>query len=266
PPVVERRVRQLPFRHTAALPQFGVHYLDLPAAGAVTLSFAGDTVAPLFPPPPGAATAWFAPTADESNAQLTLPLDLTGLQQATLTFDAWYDLEEDWDFAYLQVSTDGGATWELLRPAHDTRGEYGPAWNGRSAAEPDARGGWVPESVSLDAYAGGPVLLRIDVLTDSAITGQGVALANLQVPEMPPTAGWPGLVARGFVETGPLLPQAWQLRLIHPGATPRVETLPLDDWNQGTWTVELGPNGGVLVITTATPFVADTGDYWLDIR
>ena len=78
------------------------------------------------------------------------------------------DMEEDFDFAYLTISTDGGSSWELLSPDHATAGEFGPAFGGQSNDDPDNINGWIAESVSLNSFVGRPVLIRFEVLTDSA--------------------------------------------------------------------------------------------------
>ena len=41
--------------------------------------------------------------------------DLSGATgQAIFSFDAYWDIEEDWDYGFFEVSTDGGATWTTL--------------------------------------------------------------------------------------------------------------------------------------------------------
>ena len=41
---------------------------------------------------------------DKSDMTLTGAFDLSGLTQATLSFQTWYDVEEGWDYAYVTVS------------------------------------------------------------------------------------------------------------------------------------------------------------------
>lgn len=65
---------------------------------------------------------------DEESGELPLgadtsytlpPLDLTAVKRATLTFQHRYSLEEGFDAARVEVSVDGGRTWEPLRPRAD---------------------------------------------------------------------------------------------------------------------------------------------------
>jgi len=43
-------------------------------------------------------------------------VDLTDVSTATLKYWTWYDIEADWDYAYLLVSTDNGIHWSLVPP------------------------------------------------------------------------------------------------------------------------------------------------------
>lgn len=255
PPFLSNRARRLPFETTAALDQYAIDIIDLDLSGPVVIAFAGDATAALIDSPPPAGDAfWFAPPANSSRAQLTAAVDLTGLSAPALDFAVWHDLEVGYDFAYLSVSTDDGQTWERLSPARPTAGTYGAAWGGA--------GGWQRESVRLEAYAGRPVRLRFDVVTDVEGLGQGFALSGLTVTGAAVQPQWQ---PNGFVETGRLLPQRWEVRLIRQGQTPEVLPLALDASNRGQLAVDLGPEGGALVIMPVTPFAATAADYWLRV-
>ena len=51
---------------------------------------------------------------DAIDTTLTRPLDLTAATAPVLTFKTWFDIERWYDWGYVCVSTDGGATWEAL--------------------------------------------------------------------------------------------------------------------------------------------------------
>lgn len=278
-PRFEEEVTAAPFETTVSLDQYGVHYYDLnDLRGETTLSFAGDTLVELTDAPPRSGSQmWYAPAVNEMNAQLTATFDLTSLERATLKYAVWYDLEVDYDFAYVSISTDGGTTWELLAPDNTTVGEFGPAYNGRSAAESDAGNGWLKENISLNAYVGRQVLIRFDVLTDrfdiltnSEYVAAGFALDDISIPELSyqtdVEAAADGWQTTGFTQVGWQLPQQWRLTLIEEGPEPQVTPLPLDAFNQGQWSIDIGKGGAVLVITPLTPFTDKTADYWLKIE
>lgn len=259
-----------PFEALYDIEQFGVAYIELNLSGQHTLAFAGDSIATLVPAAPQSGEAmWYVPALDELDAQLTASFDLTNLTQANLNFSTWYDLEDGYDFAYVSASDDGGATWDVLLPADAQAGEYGPGLTGRSTNVDGNSGGWVNETVSLSAYAGAPVLIRFEVLSDSAIAETGFAIDDIAIPELgyfddveTEASVWQ---AHGFVRTGHEVPQVWRLNLILSGPSPQVVALDPNDRSQGRWTVDLGDQGGTLVVTAQTPFVSEPANYWLAV-
>ena len=261
----------LPFTNDGELPQFGVHYIDLlDLRGPVQLKFAGDTVQDLTSAPPvSGSQMWFAPPVDEMNAQLTASFDLTAVSSATLEYDIWYELEEDYDYAYVSISTDNGASWDILITENSNAGEFGPAYNGESSDFD--KSGWIRESISLNEYTGQTVLIRFEVLTDSDITEKGVALDNIAIPELngyitTVEDGGSGWQVQGFVPIGHQLPQQWSVQLIQDGPEPKIVPVELDEFNQAQLDVEIGKGGAVLVIVPTTPFTRETANYWLSIE
>lgn len=265
----ERNVRSLPQQIVTSLDQFGVHYVDLSLSGPLTISFAGDTTTELLPVSPFEGTSmWYAPPIDAVDAHLTGRFDLRGLEQATLSFRTWFVLEEEYDYAYLSISLDGGRSWDLLAPDRARPGDYGPAFTGQSRQYRGADNeGWLPVEVSLNSYVGREVLIRFEMLTNSPAYGQGMAVDAISIPELGFLSGaengeenWQ---SAGFVPVGQWLPQLWSVQLVTFGATPEVRALPLDEFNQGQWSVELGRDGGTLIITPLTPFASNVARYWL---
>ena len=107
----------------------------------------------------------------------------------TLTFQTWFDIEEEWDYGFVEASTDGGVTWAPLA-GNITRLSDDPnsstAWanspvagqassdkviTGTSASIDTDADGWVQASFTLPAASG--VLVRIAYFTDEAVNGQG---------------------------------------------------------------------------------------------
>lgn len=269
-PIPRFSVSELPQGDLHEAEQFSVHYIDLDRSGPMTLTFAGDTTAHLIGAAPTSGEQfWYAVPFNDSDAQLTASFDLTFLDRATLTFNAWYDLEEDYDFAYVSVSADQGETWDVLHLQHSLPGNYGPALSGKSADAVDANNGWIRETLSLNQYAGKQILVRFHVLTDFETVGRGLALDDIAIGELgyyddveSGTGNWE---AEGFVRTGWQLPQQWAVRLILHGDNPRVIPLPVNPLNQVRQPIDLGSEGGTLVIMPLTPFVDETAHYWLQI-
>ena len=106
---------------------------------------------------------------------------LTGVEAAALSF--WtVPHRARLDYAYLLVSTDGGATWTPLETAHTTNDNphsnaYGPGYTGES-------GGWLQETVDLTPYAGQNILIRFEYITDDAVTQPGMLIDDISIPEI----------------------------------------------------------------------------------
>ena len=250
--------------------QFGTDYVNLDWRGPGTLTFAGDTLTPLLPVAPHSGeTMWFVPAVDNIDARLSANFDLRSVSSATLSFQAWYDLEEGYDFTYLSVSADGGASWDLLLPVHSTAGDYGPAFGGQSNAVAGHVNGWVTERIALNSYVGQQITVRFEMLTDGGVQSRGFAVDDIAIAEL----GYVNDVERddgiwqanGFVRGGSALPQVWRLRLID-NESGAVQDLSLDARNQEQWEITLGSRGGTLVISALSPFGIDPATYWLDAR
>lgn len=114
--------------------QYGAAYYRYTAAsaGTVSLKFAGSPTTARLPMPaerdPADSYYWSGRAAN-ANPTLTRAVDLSGVTTATLTFDAWYDLAAGWNYGYVAVSTDDGATWTAL-PASTSSPDnlYGSAY------------------------------------------------------------------------------------------------------------------------------------------
>ncbi len=119
------------------------------------------------------------------------------------------------------------------------------------------------EQIDLTPYAGTQILLRFDVVTDFEESGLGFAVSGLTIPQLAKQPEW---WPNGFVETGHLLPQRWGVRVIQEGTAPKVIPLTLDTLNRGSVGVELGPEGGTLIVMPLTPYVDSAADYWLSVE
>lgn len=105
-------------------------------------------------------------------------------ENPTLTFDHFYDLEEQWDFAVVQVSTDNGETWtslanentrsDVVEEGYPTIKENVPGFTGHP-------GVWATESFDLSTYAGQDVLVSFRNLTDWGYNDSGWFVKNINL-------------------------------------------------------------------------------------
>ncbi len=94
----------------------------------------------------------------------------------SLFVDAYYDIETFFDYAYIEVSTDGGRSFRPI--AWDGSGPDGSPYN-RGGGITGNSGGWQRFGLSLADYAGEKIRFRFSYLTDLGNTPGGIYLRNL---------------------------------------------------------------------------------------
>jgi immune inhibitor A len=129
---------------------------------------------------------WWGGKADLAWNMLIREVDLTSTSSATLDFMTWYAIEADWDFGFVQVSTDGGSTWTSLTDEEGrVTSEHDPeAAPWIVASLPGFTGlsnGWIHETFDLSAYAGESILLSFTYMTDWGTTLDGWFLDEINI-------------------------------------------------------------------------------------
>ena len=250
--------------------QYGIDYYTIDCDGEHTLRFNGSTVVGLLPVSANSGNYMFwSNRGDESDMTLTREFDLTGVSgPVTMSFAMWHDLEEDYDYVFLEASTDG-ETWEILTTpsgmAEDPSGNsYGWGWNGQT-------NGWVTEEVDLSQFAGQTVQIRFEYITDAALNGEGFLLDDVRIDAINYQedfeAGDDGWEAAGFVRVENTLPQTYRLTLITTGDTTTVTHIPLNADQTAEVPVSLGPGQeAVLVVTGTTRFTRLPAAYQIEIE
>jgi hypothetical protein len=266
---------QAQFTLRPTIHQYAANYIDVAHTGGqpITLHFAGSPTVPLLDtvaPPQG---FWWSNRGDSVDTTLTLPpLDLRGVTHATLHYQIWYELEQDYDYGYVEVSTDGGKTWHAQRTDYTTKidpngADLGNGFTGKScSARTLAQHCWLNESLDLSAYTGRQVLVRFEQVTDDEVNWQGIAVAHLQVPEIgfdgdATAAGWQ---AAGWVRASNILAEHWIVQAIvyRPSGISVVPvTVGADD--TGTLAIPAGSSRVVVVVSPVAPLTTVTSTYTL---
>ncbi len=283
PPFAERasyNARDYPVNTSDSLSQFGTHYIELTGDQVISLTFTGDNSVKLLPMSEQRGNFWYSNRGDSSNPRLTREFDLTGALAATLKFRAWYRLEDGYDYAYVSASTDGGATWTLLKTKTCTtenpqNANLGCGWNrGSGTGSMDAEPRWVNEEADLKAYLGKVVLIRFEMVTDAGVNREGLAIDDIEIPEIgfkdeaESDGGW---VSEGWVRSDNRLPQYWSLRAIVTRRDGKRElvNVPVAS-GAGTASFDLTRQGGirsvVLVINPITQVTTEPANYQLRIE
>jgi len=284
---MEARYRSFPVREEATVNQYAADYFELSGRGDVLIDFCGATETRL------AATAahsgrfaWWAHRADDSDTRLTRAFDLSDVSQATLEFWLWYDLEEGYDYGYVELSTDGGATWHILEGEHSS--DYNPvgnafgvgytgkskAQNSKLKAQSVQEPGWVKEQVDLTPYAGQEMLLRFEYVTDDTVNYPGWFVDDIAIAALgffdDGEAGEGGWQAEGWVLTDNHLPQRWLVQVIEQGLiSASVQRMTIDDTGCGQLPIKgLGQTGkkAILVVSALAPVTTEEAPYTFEIR
>ena len=234
----------------SSIPQYSAEYTAIDIIkGDILVEFQGQEHVPLLAVPLEGEGCWWGNRGDSISSTLTRSLDLSGSPGAVLSYDTWFEIEEDWDYAYVEVSTDGGSTWDVLEapsssPGNPVGNSYGPGYTGRS-------GGWLSEQVDLTPYAGRRVDLRFHYVTDAALDGTGICIRDILLRPSASAEG-PGSEtalsgdgiggadwqAEGFIWTDNRVPQDYIVQVIEVGDGTRVRRMELDVKNRGGVLIE----------------------------
>ena len=170
----------------------------------------------------------------------------------------WHDIEDGWDYGYVEVSDDGGRTWHILEGQHtsddDVSGNaYGPGYTGRS-------GEWKQESIDLTPFAGGAALVRFEYVTDDAVYRDGFMVADVSVPQLDDDVDRSQWMSEGFTLARASLPQRFvvQIIAIGPDGEYEVSRLDLDGDNFGETTLSGLDAPGSEVVIVVSPTTPDT--------
>lgn len=269
--------RKLPVSSSGIVHQYAADYYTFPSADSLTITFDGDPATRL------AATdahsgqwAWWGNRVDESDTRLTFPVDLSGVDAATLHFFTWYDIEDLWDYAYVEVSTDNGDSWTLLETQRTTTenpngNAFGPGYTGKSNG---STVDWVEELVDLSQYAGESILMRFEYVTDAAVTQPGMFIDSVSIPEIDYYQDFengPGdWESEGWLLTNNDLHQRWLVQVIEPlpDGDVKVHRMAVDENGHG----EMNLTGVqtrddlTLVISALAPVTVETSSYQFTIE
>lgn len=259
--------------HSGQVAQYGAEYLRLTAPQAMNVHFQGQTVTPLIPTTArsGEYMMW-SNRGDNVATSMTRAFDLSGVKNATLQFAAWYDIEEDWDYGYVEVSTDNGQTWDLLKTtrATDTNpngNAFGPGLTGQSGEKDNPQ--WVEEKADLTPYAGKKILIRFQQINDDAVNLNGFAVDDIRIPEIKYSedfeTGDGGWKTEGWLRTNGVVPQRYLVQLIEMrGETPTVRAIPVGPDGRADITIDgMGTDftEAILVVAGAAPVTTQTTGY-----
>ena len=267
---VSEFVSNCPESLNGSVNQYGIDYFSINCAGDYTLHFSGSTVAGLLPTDANSGKyAFWSNKGDSSNMTLTREFDFTGVNAPiAMLFSMWYDLETDYDYVFLEASTDG-ETWEILTTPSGTDEDpsgnsYGWGYNGQT-------NGWITEEIDLSQFAGQRVQIRFEYVTDAAVNGEGFLLDDVHVDAINYASDFEaddgGWEAAGFARVENVLPQTYRLSLIIKGDTTTVTHIPLNAAQMADIPLSLtSGEEAILIVTGTTRFTRIPAAYQIEIK
>lgn len=198
--------------------------------------------------------AWWTGN-DQNWADIRLSRSVDVPDGTDVRFWMWNDyiIESDWDFGFVEVSTDGGETWEEQKVYNEAGDEVTTPdgysdpngrmadFGGKKYGLTGSSDGWAHHYVDLSAYAGTTIDLRLRMATDAAFEERGWFADDFSVESDGETVwsddvesganGWTNTVSTWVDTTGP----GWRM---DPGSSSKaqyylVEWRNLDGFDEG---------------------------------
>ena len=225
-------------------PPNGSDYVRLRDAGDVFLdvgdvdsvAFNGVSQLPKLPvewevdkntPGPGKRKALYSGAGDNLDRSIARQVRVG---RGNLEFDALYDTEVGYDYAYVQVSTNGGKRYRSVRCTDTIAAPLGPGFEGES-------GGFAHQECDLSAYSGDKILLAFRYVTDGAVIEDGFWVDDVSVDgrllsDGTSLKGW-----KSPTQINPVQVKRWLVRLVAIDETTqqvRIGSIVLDENFDGT--------------------------------
>jgi len=103
---------------------------------------------------------------------LTNPIDLSTYSNPRLSFWTKYELESNWDYGQVEVSTNNGSTWMPLSGNYTEPGQGTFQPNGEPLYD-GTRSAWVNEEMNLSNFTSANVKLKFELKSDGSIQKDG---------------------------------------------------------------------------------------------
>jgi immune inhibitor A len=106
-------------------------------------------------------------------------LDLTSAKSAKLTFKAWYEIEENWDYASVQIKESNGTEWITVKgnmTTDDNPNDQNPGHGITGHSD-----GWVDGVFDLTDFVGNKLDLKLNYWTDVAAAEKGIYVDDLTI-------------------------------------------------------------------------------------
>ena len=111
---------------------------------------------------------------------LSNSINLTGYTNPRLTFYTKYDIENNWDYGQVEISTNNGATWIPLQGQYTNPGTGSFQPNGEPLYD-GTNTNWVREEISLSSYISSQFKIRFEFKTDTNVEKDGWYVDDIKI-------------------------------------------------------------------------------------
>lgn len=122
------------------------------------------------------SSSFYSGSGDDFNRYVQTIEPYSVIAGDSLQVSLWYDIETDWDYAYVEVSTDG---LTFTPVAGDITTDYNPNGENRGNGITGSSGGWINTGFDLTDFVGQSVYFRFSYITDSYVNEEGIYIDDI---------------------------------------------------------------------------------------
>ncbi len=141
---------------------------------------------------------------NNTNRTITLAngVNLINAVSATLSYYAKWDIEDNWDYVQVEVSTNNGSTWtpqcgKYTQPGNADQALNEPLYDGTQWS-------WVKEEIDLSNYIGQNIKVRFQIVSDGGVVADGFYFDDFNISVI-----YGSTSVNELTENGPFLGQSF---------------------------------------------------------
>jgi len=160
-------------------------------------------------PPKGSDKALYSGKGDNLDRAIVQKVKV---KDGKLKVDTAWSTEEGYDYAYVQVSTDGGKKYKSVHCTDSIDAPLGPGFEGTSGGGNKPK--FVTEKCNLKKYAGKNVLLALRYVTDPGVQFKGFWVNDITLDGSPVSDGKSLQGWKSITQIHPVHVENWFVRLV----------------------------------------------------
>ena len=135
---------------------------------------------------------------ENKTIELANSLDLTSATNASLSYYAKWDIENNYDYVQLEVSSDNGSTWAPQCGKYTNNGVSDQTGANNEPLYDGTQNDWVLEEINLNDYLGATIKIRFKLISDGGVTEDGFYYDDLSVKVIDVSLNTPDFIENNF--------------------------------------------------------------------